>query len=87
MASVPTPSHTGSPVTWATLTAMRAMTRPTWAPRSSSSTTGSSGFFERRMNVHQLTCGSLTFRDSTMAVRNENASRTMAHEEDARWRP
>ena len=31
----------------------------------------------RRMKVHQFTCGSLTLRDSTMAVRNENASRTI----------
>ena len=43
MASVPTPSHTGSSVTWAMLTAARARTRPTRAPKSSSRTTGSSG--------------------------------------------
>ena len=77
MHSVPMPSHTASPVTSEVVTAARASTRPTSAPRSSRSTTGSSGCFERRMNCHQPTSGLLTWRASTMAVRNEKVSATM----------
>jgi hypothetical protein len=53
------------------------MSRPTSAPRSSRSTTGSSGFFERRMNCHQEASPRTLF-DSTIAVRNENVSSATA---------
>ena len=76
--SVPMPSHRGSPVMCETVTAVRAMTRPTRAPRSSSRTTGSSGCLVRRMKPHQLSCGSLTAEDSMTAVRNDHSSSTIA---------
>ena len=46
----PMPSQRPDPVMADRLTAIRAITRPTSAPESSSSRTGSSGAFERRMN-------------------------------------
>ena len=75
--SVPRASQMVSPVTTVRLTAARARNRPTRAPRSSSSTTGSSGIFECRTNDHQL-ASPFSGSDSWMAVRNENDSRTMA---------
>ena len=59
------------------VTAVSAITRPIRAPRSSSTTTGSSGFFERRMNCHQL-ASPLIGRASWIAVRNDQLSRTRA---------
>ena len=62
------PSQTGLPVITVRPTPASAKTRPISAPVSSSSTTGSSGLREVRMNRHQLP---LPFngRDSTIAVR------------------
>jgi hypothetical protein len=77
MATLPAASQRGSPVQAARATPASAITRPSSAPRSSSSTTGSSGFLEVRTNViHELR--PLSGRDATTAVRNENSSRTMA---------
>ena len=76
MDSVPMPSHTGALKTVATVTATRANTRPIMAPRSSSSTTGSSGVLDRRMKEVQVAEPRTRF-DSTMAVLNENPSSTM----------
>ena len=53
------PSQRASSVTTVADTAASAKHRPTSAPRSSSSTTGSSGCLERRMKPHQLMPGSL----------------------------
>ena len=68
MATVPTPSHTGSPVSIVSPTPASANTRPISAPESSSRTTGSSGLRELRMNRHQLP-EPFSGRDSTIAVR------------------
>ena len=57
MAIEPTASHRGSPVISAMASPTRAKTRPISAPTSSSSTTGSSGAFDVRMNCHQLVPG------------------------------
>ncbi len=73
MINVPTPSHFGSPVASETAMAPKAMRRPARAPRSSSSTTGSSGVFARRTNWGHV-FDPFTFRDSTMAVRSEKLS-------------
>ena len=54
MAQVPMPSHTASPVSSASPTPASANTRPMRAATSSSSTTGSSGFFACRMKPTQL---------------------------------
>lgn len=78
MAIVPRASHSRSPVIAASVTPTSASTSPTSAPRSSSSTTGSSGLLAVRTKRHQ-DCSPLTFFDSTMAVRNENASATIAN--------
>ena len=78
MLRVPMPSQRASSVTTVADTATRAKIRPTNAPRSSSSTTGSSGCLERWMKPHQLMPGSLARLDSTTAVRNEALSNTMA---------
>jgi hypothetical protein len=75
--TVPTPSHIGSSVTSVMVMALSAITRPVSAPRSSSRTTGSSGVFARRTNCGQE-LRPLTARDSTIAVRNEKHSRTIA---------
>ena len=53
-ARVPMPSQTGLPVSIVSPTPASANTRPISAPVSSSSTTGSSGLREVRMNRHQL---------------------------------
>ena len=68
MPTVPMPSHTGSPVSTVSPTPASANTRPISAPVSSSSTTGSSGLREVRMNRHQLPVP-FSGRDSTIAVR------------------
>ena len=68
IATVPMPSHTGSPVSIVSPTPASASTRPINAPVSSSSTTGSSGLRDVRMKRHQLT-DPLSGRDSTIAVR------------------
>ena len=70
MAMVPSASKTGLPVTTDSPTPSRARTSPIRAPKSSSSTTGSSGTLDWRMNCHQVRLP-LILRDSTMAVRNE----------------
>ena len=49
IARVAGPSQRGSSSTTARVTPVKAKTRPKSAPRSSSSTTGSSGLLERRM--------------------------------------
>ncbi len=49
IARVAAPSQAASPVTSVSVRPTRANSSPTSAPRSSSSTTGSSGLFERRM--------------------------------------
>ena len=78
MVSVPMPSQTASPVTSVAVSADSAMASPISAPKSSSRTTGSSGFLDRRMNCHQL-ASPRTLLDSTMAVRNEKVSSTIAN--------
>ena len=65
---------------------MNAITRPTSAPESSSSSTGSSGALVRRMNVNQPS-EPRSGVDSRMAVRNENPSITMAMARMARAHP
>ncbi len=65
---VPIPSQIASPVSMVKPTPSSAKTRPISAPVSSSSTTGSSGLRDRRMNCHQL-LPPLSGRDSTIAVR------------------
>ena len=57
--------------------ATRAITRPMSAPKSSSSTTGSSGCFERRMKRNH-DASPLNGRGSFIAVRNEKLSSAMA---------
>ncbi len=90
MRTEPTPSQTELSVTVASPSAASAMSRPTSAPESSSSSTGSSGALEPRMN-----CGhdapSRSGLDSWMAVRKLEASSTaatrrmaMAHPVDSR---
>ena len=77
MAQVAAPSKRGSPVTTARVIPVKANARPTRAPRSSSSTTGSSGLLERRMNwIHSpfFTWGLAALT----AVRSEKASSTSA---------
>ena len=68
MPTVPMPSHTGSPVSIVSPTPTSARTRPTSAPESSRSTTGSSGLRDVRMKRHQLP-DPFSGRDSTTAVR------------------
>ncbi|SKV42150.1 Uncharacterised protein [Mycobacteroides abscessus subsp. abscessus] len=68
MATVPIPSHTGSPVTTVMPTPNNAKASPNNAPVSSSSTTGNSGLREFRMNCHQL-APPFSGLDSTNAVR------------------
>ena len=77
MATVPMPSHTGSPVSIVNPTPVSANTRPINAPVSSSSTTGSSGLRDVRMKRHQLT-EPLSGRDSTIAVRKLKPSSPIA---------
>ena len=67
----PTASQRGLPVTSAMIRPTSAKTRPISAPMSSSSTTGSSGDFELRMNHHQLFSFGLTWLASLTAVRSE----------------
>ena len=55
IAIVPSASNTGLPVSTVSPTPSRAKTSPIRAPKSSSSTTGSSGDFDWRMKPHQLT--------------------------------
>ena len=55
----PTASQRASPVVSAIAIPPSARRSPTWAPMSSSSTTGNSGCFVVRMKVHQLTVGAL----------------------------
>ena len=74
---VPMASHMASSVRIVRLMAMRAMTRPVSAPKSSRRTTGSSGCLARRMNCHHER-SPLRGRDSMTAVRNDQPSRTMA---------
>ena len=71
MHDVPMPSWTASPAAAEVLTATRAMIRPTRAPRSSSSTTGSSGVRLVRTKRHHDASPS-SGRASTMAVRKLN---------------
>ncbi|OLT15763.1 hypothetical protein BJF78_16135 [Pseudonocardia sp. CNS-139] len=77
MEIVPNASKTGSPVSTLSPTPSSARTRPTSAPRSSSSTTGSSGTFDWRMNCHHV-LSPLSGRDSWIAVRKEKISSTIA---------
>ena len=77
MAVVPTPSQNAFPVTTAVMTAVRAMTKPTSAPRSSRMTTGNSGDFERRMKRGH-DAEPFTSRASWMAGRKEKDSRRTA---------
>ncbi len=58
-------------------TPSRARTSPIRAPKSSSSTTGSSGDFDWRMKLHQLSLP-LSGRDSAIAVRKEKPSSPIA---------
>ena len=59
-------------------------TRPIGAPTSSSSTTGSSGAFEPRMNRHQRACPSTCAGwPPCTAVRSENDSRATDEQQDA----
>ncbi len=58
------------------MTPTSASNRPSSAPMSSSSTTGSSGFFELRTKDHQLALPR-SLLDSTTAVRSEKPSRTI----------
>ncbi|OIQ69409.1 hypothetical protein GALL_489890 [mine drainage metagenome] len=71
--AVPPASHRPSPVASVMLTPPRASTSPTSAPKSSRSTTGSSGAFAPRMNATQDWDPRNRF-DSATAVRNENPS-------------
>ena len=86
MAIEPTASQRGSPVKWARTTPPRARNRPISAPMSSSSTTGSSGCFDRRMNVHQHSAA-LTW--CGLAVRRAQRERLEddGEERGCRWRP
>ena len=68
MPIVPTPSHTGFPVSIVSPTPVSARTRPTSAPESSNSTTGNSGLREALMKRHQLP-DPFSGRDSLTAVR------------------
>ncbi len=77
MARVPTPSQTPFPVVTASVTPTRAKTSPTRAPKSSSTTTISSGARACRMNCGQLWSPRLC-ADSCTAVRSENDSSTTA---------
>ena len=70
IAMVPRASNTAFPVSTASPTPSRARTSPIRAPKSSSSTTGSSGDFDWRMKPHQLSLP-LSGRDSLIAVRKE----------------
>ena len=74
---LPSASHRGLPVISARLMPMSANTRPTSAPVSSSSTTGSSGLLVVRMNRHHDRPSRLGVA-SRRAVRNDQASSTIA---------
>ena len=78
MAMVPRASQSRSPVIAASATPTSAKARPTSAPRSSSSTTGSSGLFAVRTKRHH-DWSPLIFLDSTMAVRKLKPSATKAN--------
>ena len=82
MAMLPAASNRALPVSSARPTPASANTSPMSAPTSSSSTTGSSGTFARRMNDHHDS-SPLTCLLSRTAVRSENDSKTMATDEDA----
>ena len=91
MAIVPYASKRGLSVTRAPTMLTSAIARPNNAPRSSSSTTGSSGTFAVRMNDHH-DCGPFWMRDSRIAVRiempsktNATPSRTMATDGRSMW--
>ena len=73
----PAPSHLPLPVIVDSVTAISAKPRPISAAKSSSSTTGSSGALARRMKARQLIRPRDWF-DWLIAVRNENASSTIA---------
>ncbi len=75
---LPSASKRGSSVTLESTTPTRAITRPISAPRSSSSTTGSSALLDRRTNANHDEPGSFTLRASRTAVRMDNASATSA---------
>ena len=77
IAIVPSASKTLLPVSTLSPTPSRASTSPTSAPRSSSSTTGSSGLLDCRMNCHQVPVP-FNGRDSCIAVRNEKVSSPIA---------
>jgi hypothetical protein len=75
--AVPAASQRPSSVANVSDTPNSANTRPSSAPRSSSSTTGSSGAFARRTNSTHDAPRRSRF-DSTTAVRSENDSITIA---------
>ena len=76
IATLPTASQREFPVTFASVTPMSAKTRPTSAPESSRRTTGSSGFFVRRMKLHQVALFGFSRLASWRAVRNDSDSST-----------
>ncbi len=77
IAADPTASHRPSPVTRVIETPNSANSRPSSAPESSRSTTGSSGDREVRMKRHQLP-RPLAGVASCTAVRSDKPSMTMA---------
>ena len=86
MAMLPAASKRALPVSSARLTPNNANARPTSAPVSSNSTTGSSGTLARRMNAHHDS-SPLTCRLSRTAVRSENDSKTIASSRIATAQP